>query len=374
MHTAAAPFKHISGSKTAKIILVGEAFGKNEAVVGAPFVGWSGYELARCLHETGIVSEPPPEIKGYLNSTSLWYWWKRQTTVMTTNVFAFRPPDNKLEPLCAKREVVGKDYPLPALRPGQYVLPEYLPEIDRLATEIKEVNPNLVIALGGTASWAILLSTKIGSIRGSVMYSARPEGYKVLPTWHPANVLYQWKNRVILKADLLKANHESKFAEIRRPERYALVNPTLAEIIKWTAETLARAPSALAIDIETKWRRIECIGFAPSRGEALVIPFLDAQGNLYWKSEEDEIKAWQCVNLLCTSPIPKIFQNGLFDMQYLYKMRIYPRNCSDDTMLLHHSLYPELPKGLGFLGSIYSSESSWKLMRNRKDEELKREE
>jgi hypothetical protein len=36
------------------------------------------------------------------------------------------------------------------------------------------------------------------------------------------------------------------------------------------------------------------------------------------------------------------------------------QNCTEDTMLLHHALYPELQKGLGFLGSIYTNESSWK--------------
>jgi hypothetical protein len=44
-----------------------------------------------------------------------------------------------------------------------------------------------------------------------------------------------------------------------------------------------------------------------------------------------------------------------------------------DTMLLHHAMYPELPKSLGFLGSIYTNESAWKLMR-QDSEELKRDE
>jgi hypothetical protein len=32
-------------------------------------------------------------------------------------------------------------------------------------------------------------------------------------------------------------------------------------------------------------------------------------------------------------------------------------------MLLHHSMQPELEKGLGFLGSVYTDEPSWKFMR-----------
>ena len=32
-------------------------------------------------------------------------------------------------------------------------------------------------------------------------------------------------------------------------------------------------------------------------------------------------------------------------------------------MLVHHALYPELNKGLGFLGSIYMNEPAWKHLR-----------
>ncbi len=44
---------------------------------------------------------------------------------------------------------------------------------------------------------------------------------------------------------------------------------------------------------------------------------------------------------------------------------------TDDTMLLHHALQPEMEKGLSFLGTIYTSEASWKMM--RKKDTVKRE-
>ena len=69
----------------------------------------------------------------------------------------------------------------------------------------------------------------------------------------------------------------------------------------------------------------------------------------------------------------KIFQNGLYDLQYL-SMICTPRACSEDTMIAHHSLYTELRKGLGFLGSIYANVPSWKSMRTfKKEEQLKRD-
>jgi hypothetical protein len=42
-------------------------------------------------------------------------------------------------------------------------------------------------------------------------------------------------------------------------------------------------------------------------------------------------------------------------------------------MLLHHALQPEVQKGLGFLGSIYTEEPAWKIMRPRGKGTIKRE-
>ena len=51
------------------------------------------------------------------------------------------------------------------------------------------------------------------------------------------------------------------------------------------------------------------------------------------------------------------------------------RNAAEDTMLLHHAIHPEMRKGLGFLGSLYTSEPAWKLMRHRgKDDQAKSDE
>jgi DNA polymerase I-like protein with 3'-5' exonuclease and polymerase domains len=72
---------------------------------------------------------------------------------------------------------------------------------------------------------------------------------------------------------------------------------------------------------------------------------------------------------LLESPVTKVFQNGLYDLQYIYQMGIRPRNCTEDTMLMHHALYPEMKKGLEFLGSVYTNEASWKLMRKHTNQD-----
>jgi hypothetical protein len=72
---------------------------------------------------------------------------------------------------------------------------------------------------------------------------------------------------------------------------------------------------------------------------------------------------------------PKVAQNGLYDLSFLWRSYgITVRAFQHDTMLLHHALQPESEKSLGFLGSIYTGEASWKLMRARGKTTIKRDE
>jgi len=251
---------------------------------------------------------------------------------------------------------------------GKYLRPQFLGELDRLRTELETVRPNLVITLGATAAWAVLGSSSIRAIRGTITQSHFTQS-KILPTFHPSYILRNWAERPILQADLLKAAREGQFPEIRRPQRWVTVDPTLDEIEQWFNRHGASA-RILAVDIETKARQITEVGFAASREFALVIPFWKYHGDhSYWPSASAERAAWEWVQRLLALPCPKLFQNGLYDLQYLLRMGLRPANCLHDTMLLHHSMYPELQKGLGFLGSIYTNEAAWKLMNSAKAKE-----
>lgn len=350
MHNAAPAFAHTSGPKDAKIAIVGEAWGEQEALIGKPFQGYSGQELTRMLQEAGL----------------------SRRECFLTNVLALRPPNNDLQALCVKKADCGEDYPHPHLgKVGQYLAPEYLSELERLREELEEVRPNLVIALGATACWALLGTNGIGALRGTVATGTLVSS-KVLPTYHPAAVLRNWAWRPIALADLIKAKRESAYAEIKRPQRFILVNPTIAECIEWIKRHVR---SETACDIETKYGMIEMIGFSASAEHAMVVPFWDrSKGGNFWPSVADERSARNVVRSILENPfVTKIFQNGLYDLQYLMKEGYRPRSCLEDTMLYHHALYPEMQKGLGFLGSIYTSEPAWKTMRGKKITEMKKD-
>lgn len=378
-HVAKPAFAHSSGSRTARIAIVGEAWGQNEALLGVPFVGFSGLELARVLHEAGIVSEAPPDASLGLSNAMMMNWWARRTEVFTTNVFAMRPgADNKIENLCGKKAEVGGDaYPLPPFRQGHYFKPEYFGELARLAQEIESVRPNLVLTVGNSAAWAFTGNAKISQIRGTVQTAQYcVPGVKVLPTFHPAYILRDWSKRSIMLADCMKARREAQSPEITRPARRILVDPTIDEVETWTARILVSPPAILASDIETVKGQIEMVSFAPSRGEAIVVPFLDPRKPdwNYWPTAELEARAWACVATLCASSIEKLYQNGLYDLQYKARRGLRVMGVRHDTMILHHALYPELQKSLGFMGSIYTDEVAWKLMRRAKADTEKREE
>jgi len=173
---------------------------------------------------------------------------------------------------------------------------------------------------------------------------------------------------------LMKAKRESLYPEIRRPPREIWIEPTLDDIRTFKSTFIDQC-KLLSVDIETSGQRVTCIGFAPNNSTAIVVPFDDSRkpSGSYWPTREDEAKCWNLVrSILGDSRIPKLFQNGSFDVSFLLRAYgIKTLGCAEDTMLLSHALQPEGLKGLGYLGSIYSSESAWKSMRV-KNETIKR--
>jgi hypothetical protein len=195
-------------------------------------------------------------------------------------------------------------------------------------------------------------------------------GYKILPTYHPAGILREYANRPVAVADLIKAGREREFPEVRRPKCEIWIEPALEDMERFY-ETYIVGCRLLSVDIETSGNQITCIGFAPSIDRAIVIPFFDerAAGRSYWPTQELERAAWAFVKRVCEDgAIPKLFQNGLFDIAFLLKsMGIGVRGAAHDTMLLHHALQPESLKGLAFLGSLYTDHGPWKSERKKTD-------
>lgn len=332
-------------------MLIGDTYSETEGEVGRPFLGSTGWLLDGMLTQAGL---------------------SRQDFHLT-NVFNLTPrPKNEIINLCGPKALAVAGFP--AVQSGKYILSQYQKEIDRLFAEINEVQPTLIIALGPVAAWALLATTGIKKIRGAPLYTAGPAfaavgRIKVLATYHPTAVARDYGLRPVVLSDFAKAKREMDYPEIRRPRREIWVEPDLTDLAEFERLFIHPSPD-LSIDIETAGDQITCVGFAPSRDRAIVIPFVDptkSSGN-YWPTLAEELAAWSYVQRWCGLDKKIVGQNFNYDMHFLLRRYgIAVPHARDDTMLLHHALQPELEKGLAFLGSIYTDEAQWKFMRTKHD-------
>jgi len=359
-----------------RIALVGEAPADEEMLSGRPFVGSAGRELSSQLALAGIL----------------------RGACYVGNVFGMQLPDNKLDDWCLPREAqskllkttlkeqgvlpphwIGEFEECPAVvedilrsgvERGKYLHPDHWYHLGRLRRELLQFEPNIVVPLGNTAMWALTGHYGIDARRGAMHESVLVPGVKVLPTYHPAFILRAYDKRPAAIADLMRARREGEFPEVRHTRRELWLEPTLADLAEFKARFLDPAP-LISFDIETARGQIECISFAPSPHLGIIVPFVDWRkpSRSYWATFEEELAAWEfCVDIL-EGPQAKLAQNGVYDVQWLAERAgIAVRNYSEDTRLEHHALYPEMPKDLGFMGSIYENEGAWKLLRKHKAE------
>ena len=329
----------------AKILIIGDHLSGKDSELGDAFMDGNGRMLKALLHQSGI---NPSECE-------------------FLNVFNFVPA-----PRISIYSLMGpKTEGVPHLRfwkRGKYLKAEYGSHLKSLWARVNDRKPTLVIALGDVALWALTSETSIDAARGRITHghSALPT-VKILPTYHPKQTNADYTLRPILMADLEKAQRQSLFPEIRRPQRYIHLSPTIEDIESFLNEYIIPSQK-LDVDIETKGNIITCIGFSPSPNRALVVPFFTeahTDGN-YWRTAREEFLAWSWVRRVLKLDKKLCGQNYLYDIQYFWREMGLPNpSFTDDTMLMHHSLQPEMKKGLGFLASIYTDELSWKFMHKK---------
>lgn len=254
----------------------------------------------------------------------------------------------------------------PFVQRGFYLSPSLGPDIAALVSDIQRIKPNLILSVGELPLTVLTHQNTLKFARGRVTTTHEGIGqFKVLPTWHPQSVMADRTQEPIFFSDLRKAAREAAFPEVRRPLRYIHLRPTIEDLESFWQQYIEPS-SALSIDIETKGAMITCVGVAPSPDRALVVPFFDEEqkdGN-YWRTPREEYIAWDFIRRLCNTPGKRVFgQNFSYDAQYLWRqMGIPVSQWTDDTMILHHAMQPEMAKGLGFLASLYTDELAWKFM------------
>lgn len=334
-----------TGPCPAKIMIVGDFPGEREVMESAPFVGASGQELSRMLQEAGIM---------------------RSQCFLTTAIRA-RPPANDIENFIAARKaditanhlMIRDKFVLPVVRDG----------IEILKREIEMCQPNIIIALGNAALWALTGAWGITSWRGSVLECDLPLGLpykpKVIPAYTPGMIFRQWTLRQIMVHDLSRAKSEAGTAELIRPDYSFVIRPSyetvLSILLSIYTQVLVR-PGKLSVDIETRAGHVSCIGLAWSPTEALCIPLMDTlkpQG--YWPEDQEATILFALYQLLSHKNCEVIGQNFSYDSQYFLRWFHFIPNLVRDTMLTQHAIFSNMPKSLDYLSSLYCKHHAyWK--------------
>ena len=300
------------GNAYAKIAVVGLGPGKDEELALEPFVGASGEFLESIFREVGL----------------------RRGEIWLTNVSKYRPPMDNLDFL----PQIGIN------------LQE---QIDLLHRELREVNPNVIVALGDRAFRTLTGVSGIRKHRGSIYLGVT--GHKVIGTYHPAHILRSegessgyWERSLIV-LDLARAIEESASPQLNLPSRTITICNTSEDILRFADRTR----EYLSVDVETPNCLPSIIGFANSPTDALSVD-LSVE-----RSENEQIHIIECIHEMLAS-WPVIGQNFKFDQFMLERFHFWTKNFFFDTMLAAHTLNPELPQGLGFLTSIYTREPYYK--------------
>ena len=157
------------GNPQSRVMLVGEAPGRDEDIEGLPFVGRSGKLLDRMLAAIGL----------------------DRTQVYIANIVPWRPPGNRT----------------PTPQESQICLPFVLRQIEL-------ANPDILVCLGGPSAQT-LLGTKDGitKTRGRwFTFNTGTRDIRAMPTFHPAFLLrsplqkrFAWRDFLAIKKALADA-------------------------------------------------------------------------------------------------------------------------------------------------------------------------
>lgn len=143
-----------AGNPNARILIVGEAPGKNEDLQGVPFVGAAGHKLDALLEIAGLKRED----------------------VFIANVLKCRPPGNR-DPRPEEIELCT-----PFLR-----------------EQTRTIDPEFIITLGNFATKFILKTERgITHLHGNMQMAGK---FKVFPIYHPAAAIYDHTKQEALEED-----------------------------------------------------------------------------------------------------------------------------------------------------------------------------
>jgi DNA polymerase I-like protein with 3'-5' exonuclease and polymerase domains/uracil-DNA glycosylase len=221
-----------------------------------------------------------------------------------------------------------------------------------LAKELHDIKPNAILAMGELALDALTEEKGIGKWRGSILH-LHPRfnlpDIKVIPTLSAREIWEQNdKPMVYCQWDIQKALRMMDYVKRYETFETIWIANNSSGISNWW-DSACRA-DFITVDIETHRGFITCVGFSSDGNSAFSVPLLIGPHMDY--SERGRI--YKILKEILESKVPKVNQNMKYDWTCLQQFGIEVNNIVGDTMLMAHTIYPELDKNLGFLNSIYT--------------------
>lgn len=320
------------GNHNAKIMILGEAPGWEEHQTGKPFVGPSGKELDKLLSEAGI----------------------KRDECWISNVFKYMIPPNPKK---------GKKIPAHVRAANEGI--NVTEQLEDLQKEINVIKPNVIVALGGTALWALKGTYEITNYRGSILHGM---GRKIIPTFHPAHLLHSatgaefkgYWNRFVMILDLKRAREESLSATLELPNRVLEICTSSHQLSEYIRQY--KGYTRPAVDIEARGGHCipNCIGLAFTPHHGMSVP-LWHEGEIEGIARIPKVEIINMWILLAQVLYQDtIGHNFKYDEDKIKRFGFIIKRLVSDTMFKAFSINPELPKSLAFNQSIYTREPFYK--------------
>lgn len=220
-----------------------------------------------------------------------------------------------------------------------------------LSEELSSIKPNVVVPMGELALNIITRQKSINKWRGSVLpvqpEMKLPETTKAIPTVHYRDVMKDPTVELLTRIDFQRVLKYEHILQFPQPDYKIWIARTAQALRGWWERS--RTAPLIVFDIETYINGITCIGFSTDGKEAVTVPLISGLVDA-----TEQVIIWKLVAEILASNIPKCNQNIYYDWWYLKNWGFTVNNIIADTLLIAHTLYPELPKKLGFLTSVYT--------------------
>ena len=303
------------GPLNAKIVFVGEAPGAEEEIYQRPFVGPAGQLLNEFLQQAGIIRD----------------------LCRFENVLQFRPYRNDISPYIK--------FGTKNVKESQ----EFKEARAALIERLNKTDANVIVPLGNVPLYALTGLTAITKRRGSILYSDTVHK-KVISTIHPSAALRQYVYRYFIIHDLKRIKEESLFPEAEILDRTFFLEPSFTAVMEYLDQCMSL--DMIGFDIEIMSEEVSHVGVAMSPTNVMCIPLYEG-GKDYFTADQ-EAAVWRKLDHLLSNPnVIKVGQNLTFDSTFVntkYGICVRP---IEDTMVASGILFPNYPKGLDFLVSIY---------------------